>query len=96
MDIKLLSDIPSDGISLFQTRLCHTTQSKAGRTSVSETDGECRISGSGGVGLFGSYGNVTKKKMISWMRFGFHLVKKGLKLDKAEGESRPKSGTCNS
>ena len=63
IDLKLLSDIPPEGVSLFQTRLCHAKRSKGGRVRVSETDGESRISSAGGVGLFGSYGDTSKRRI---------------------------------
>lgn len=63
IDLKVLSDIPSEGISLLQTRLCHVKRSKGGRVRVSETDGECRVSSAGGIGLFGSYGDTTKRRI---------------------------------
>jgi hypothetical protein len=64
MDIKLLDEIPRDGISLFQTALIHAKEDKrSGKATLSRSDGECMINQAGGVGMFGTYGDTTKARV---------------------------------
>ena len=69
MDIKINADgegngggsIPREGISLFQTALIHTEEnSKTGKKRLKQSDGECMVNSAGGVGIFGTFGDVTK------------------------------------
>lgn len=62
-DIKLMEAPPRDGISLFQTALIHCTESRNGKTTLSRSDGECIINQSGGLGIFGTYGDTTKARL---------------------------------
>jgi len=64
MDIKLIDEPPRDGIALFQTALIHSRENKkTGKTTLSRSDGECFINQQGGVGMFGTYGDITKAKL---------------------------------
>jgi hypothetical protein len=64
IDMKLMEELPREGISLFQTALIHSKENKrTGKTVLSKSDGECIISQSGGVGMFGTYGDTTKAKL---------------------------------
>lgn len=71
MDIKIMDPIPRDGISLFQTALVHTKEDKrSGKTTLSRSEGECLVSQGGGVGMFGTYGDILKAKVEvgTWRR----------------------------
>eukprot|EP01038_Epipyxis_sp_PR26KG_P004031 gene4031-5768_t len=64
MDIKIVEELPREGASLFQTALIHSKENKrTGKTTLSRSDGECVINQSGGVGMFGTYGDTTKAKV---------------------------------
>lgn len=66
MDIKIHKDeeIGRDGLSLFQTQLLHTEEnSKTGKKIIKQTDGECSVNQAGGVGTFGTFGDVTRAKV---------------------------------
>ena len=66
MDVKIAEGdmIPREGISLFQTALIHTEEnSKTGKKRLKQSDGECTINAAGGVGTFGTFGDVSKAKV---------------------------------
>lgn len=64
MDIKILEEIPREGISLYQTALIHSEENKrSGKTSLTRSDGECIVNQAGGVGMFGTYGDTTRSKV---------------------------------
>ena len=64
MDIKVMDSLPREGLSLFQTALVHAgAAQKSGRGKLKQTDGEAIISSAGGVGILGSFGDVTKAKV---------------------------------
>ena len=71
MDIKLLEEVPREGMALFQTGLIHSEENKrTGKTTLSRSDGECVLNQAGGVGMFGTYGDTTKARVDvgSWKR----------------------------
>jgi len=59
--------IPAAGLSVFQTKLCHAIEGakpgKDGTINVRQTDAECKVTASGGAGVFGSFGNTTAAKI---------------------------------
>ena len=62
--MKLLEPPSRDGISLFQTALIHNnTESRSGKNTLSRSDGECIINQTGGIGIFGTYGDTTKARL---------------------------------
>jgi hypothetical protein len=64
IDMKLLEPPSRDGISLFQTALIHNnTESRSGKNTLSRSDGECIINQTGGIGIFGTYGDTTKARL---------------------------------
>ena len=63
LDFKLLDPIPPGGLALYQTALCHATGGKDSKGAVRQTDGECKISGSGGIGNFGTFGDTSESKV---------------------------------
>jgi hypothetical protein len=63
MDVKLLEEPAREGVSLYQTALIHAEESKHGRHRLKQSDGEAIISSSGGVGVLGTFGDVTKAKV---------------------------------
>jgi hypothetical protein len=64
MDIKLLEDIPRDGLSLYQTGLVYLEQSKrSAKATAKKSDGECTANSNGGVGMFGTFGDTSKAKL---------------------------------
>eukprot|EP00750_Incisomonas_marina_P014138 INCI17609.11.p1 GENE.INCI17609.11~~INCI17609.11.p1 ORF type:complete len:5029 (+),score=1065.32 INCI17609.11:298-15384(+) len=63
IDFKLLDPIPPPGLSIFQTALCHAAGGKDAKGAVRQTDGECKISGAGGVGNFGTFGDTSEAKI---------------------------------
>ena len=64
LDIKLLDNIPNQGIALYQTSLIHSEENKrSGKTTFKKSDGETVISQNGGLGLLGTYGDTTKCKL---------------------------------
>ncbi len=71
MDIKLLEEIPREGVALYQTALIHCEENKrSGKTTLSRSDGECILNQAGGVGMFGTYGDTTRARVDvgSWRR----------------------------
>jgi hypothetical protein len=71
IDMKILEEIPREGISLFQTALIHSEENKrSGKVTLSRSDGECIINQAGGVGMFGTYGDTTRAKLEvgAWKR----------------------------
>jgi len=70
IDMKLLEPPSRDGISLFQTSLIHNTETKNGKNTLTKSDGECIINQTGGIGIFGTYGDTTKARLESglWRR----------------------------
>ena len=70
MDIKVRDEIPRDGLSLFQTALVHAKEDKrTGKLSFNRSEGECVVSHTGGVGLFGTFGDTTKVITIAFAIF---------------------------
>ena len=63
MDFKVIGAIPPNGLSLYQTALCHPSGKGGGKGAVRETDGECKISADGGVGNFGTFGDTSQNKV---------------------------------
>ncbi len=64
MDIKVLDEIPRDGLSLFQTELIHAKEDKrSGKLSFNKSDGECVVNQAGGVGMFGTFGDTSKARV---------------------------------
>ena len=64
MDLKLLQNPPREGLSLFQTALIHSEENKkTGKVTLTRSDGECVVSQAGGVGMFGTYGDISKAKL---------------------------------
>jgi hypothetical protein len=64
MDIKILEEIPREGISLYQTGLIHCEENKrSGKTALTRSDGECIVNQAGGVGMFGTYGDTTRARI---------------------------------
>lgn len=64
MDIKILEEIPREGIALYQTALIHCEENKrSGKTSLTRSDGECIVNQAGGVGMFGTYGDTTRARI---------------------------------
>jgi hypothetical protein len=63
MDVKLLEEPAREGIALYQTALIHAEESKHGRHRLKQSDGEAIISSSGGVGVLGTFGDVTKARV---------------------------------
>jgi hypothetical protein len=64
MDIKLKNDLPRDGLSLFQTALIHMEENpRTGRKKLKQSDGECVINTEGGVGVFGTFGDVATARV---------------------------------
>ena len=65
MDIKVLDEnLPREGLSLFQTALVHAGNAqRSGRTKLKQSDGEAMISATGGVGVLGSFGDISKAKV---------------------------------
>jgi hypothetical protein len=71
VDMKMTEPAPREGIALYQTALIHSDENKrTGKTTLSKSDGECIINAGGGVGIFGTFGDVTKAKIDinSWKR----------------------------
>jgi hypothetical protein len=64
MDIKLLDAIPRDGLSVYQTGLVYLEQSKrSNKPTPRKSDGECTANASGGVGMFGTFGDTLKARL---------------------------------
>ena len=63
IDFKILDAIPPGGLSVYQTALCHAAGGKDSKGAVRQTDGECKISGAGGIGNFGSFGDTSESKI---------------------------------
>lgn len=64
MDIKILEEIPREGIALYQTALIHCEENKrSGKTALTRSDGECIVNQAGGVGMFGTYGDTTRARI---------------------------------
>lgn len=63
MDVKLLEEPAKDGVALYQTALIHSEESRHGRHRLKQSDGEASISSAGGVGVLGTFGDVTKAKV---------------------------------
>ena len=66
MDLKLKDkEIPREGLSLFQTSLVYLEENPAsGKKTVKQSEGECIISQSGGVGIFGMYGDASQTHKV--------------------------------
>ncbi|KAJ8602501.1 hypothetical protein CTAYLR_001253 [Chrysophaeum taylorii] len=60
LDVKLDDEPPPGGLSLFQTALVHSEESRGGRRRARESDGEALVNAAGGVGVLGTYGDVAK------------------------------------
>jgi hypothetical protein len=94
MDVKLMEEPPREGISLFQTALIHKEENKrTGKTILKRSDGECLVNAAGGVGMFGTYGDTTKARLVKgvWKRVVI-AVKCGLQTGE-KGEMRTWIGT---
>ena len=64
MDIKLLEEPPREGMALFQTALIHAGDNhKGGKSRLKSSEGEALVSSSGGVGVLGTFGDVTKCRL---------------------------------
>jgi hypothetical protein len=95
MDIKLIEDPPRDGMALFQTALVHGKENKrTGKFTLTKSDGECIINQAGGVGMFGTYGDISKSKVETghWKRVVVS-VKCGNGEKGSKGEMRTWVGT---
>jgi len=89
MDVKFYDDIPRDGVSLFQTNLVHVQENKkSAHKNASQSDGECVVNSGGGVGCFGSYGDVSKVKIEKqrWRRIVISV--KNVQEGKGKGEMK--------
>jgi hypothetical protein len=87
MDIKVVDGLPREGLSLFQTALIHAGGvQKGGRGKLKQTDGEAIISSTGGVGILGSFGDVTKAKvkLNRWHRVAISVKCSGDAKQKGE------------
>ena len=66
MDIQIDDEVPRDGLSLFQTALVHSEDvGSSGKKRLQSSDGESMINSSGGVGVMGQFGDVTKAKVAT-------------------------------
>jgi hypothetical protein len=64
MDIKILDDIPREGVALFQTGLVQVGgRSPSEHGQIKQTDGEALVASNGGVGILGSFGDVSKAQI---------------------------------
>ncbi len=77
-------------MSLFQTALIHAKENKrSGKMSMTRSDGECVINQAGGVGMFGTFGDTTKARLVKGM---WHRVVVAVKCSdgnaKNKGEMR--------
>jgi len=92
MDVKFSEEFPREGIALYQTALIHVEENaKTGRKRLKQSDGECVINSSGGVGILGSFGDVTKAKMEKdrWKRVVISVkTVKASENGRAKGELR--------
>ena len=72
MDIKVLDEgLPREGLALFQTALVHSGNAqRSGRVKLKQSDGEAIVSATGGVGVLGSFGDISKArvKVNRWHR----------------------------
>jgi len=71
MDIRIEDEIPQAGISLFQTELVHAEENeRTKKVKTMQSEGECMINKSGGVGILGTFGDVAKAKVETkkWTR----------------------------
>ena len=71
MDLQLTAPPPREGLSLFQSSLIYTTEDKKlGKVALQRSDGECLVNPSGGVGVFGTFGDITKARVAvdTWTR----------------------------
>lgn len=71
IDMQLTEPAPREGLSLFQNSLVYTTEDKKlGKVTLQRSDGECIVNASGGVGVFGTFGDITKARVGvgSWTR----------------------------
>lgn len=88
LDVKLEGDPPAAGMSLFQTALVHSEESRGGRRRARESDGEAMINASGGVGVFGTFGDVAKCRVLSgaWQRIvvAVKCASQGARVKKGE------------
>jgi hypothetical protein len=61
IDLKIKDSIPVEGISLLQTQLVHSEEETGGGPpKLTETEGEAFINCDGGVGNFGTFGDVSR------------------------------------
>ncbi len=89
LDFKLMDPIPPGGLAVYQTALCHAAGGKDAKGAVRQTDGECKISGTGGVGNFGTFGDTSEAKIEphQWNRLVITVACKGDGTDnKVKGE----------
>jgi hypothetical protein len=89
IDFKVMDAIPPGGLSLYQTALCHSAGGKDAKGAVRQTDGECKISGAGGIGNFGTFGDTSESKISphEWNRVVITVACKGDGTDnKVKGE----------
>jgi hypothetical protein len=71
MDLKVMDSLPREGLALFQTALVQIGGDQPGdRNQVKQTEGESVISSTGGVGILGSFGDISKAqvKLNRWHR----------------------------
>ena len=92
MDIKLLDAPPHNGISLFQTALVHAKEAaRSGKITLNRSEGEAIINAEGGLGQFGTYGDVTKARVKgAWTRIT--VAVKCVKNESEKSKNKEKCG----
>ena len=64
MDVKINEHPSRDGLSLFQTALCHVEEDiRTHRKTVVQSEGEALINSAGGVGVLGTFGDTMDKSV---------------------------------
>ena len=64
MDIKVQDELPGSGVALIQTALVHAGSGHRNmRGKLVQSEGEALVSSAGGVGVLGTFGDVTKARV---------------------------------
>jgi thiol-disulfide isomerase/thioredoxin len=87
MDIKLGGEPPREGVSLLHTALIHAEETK-GRTKLKQTEGEAVVNCDGGVGQLGTFGDVSKARVIAGQWHRVVISVKVANSEKTKGELR--------